>query len=34
MELKLGGEGEGVLFLQYLEENNCVRIVCEGQAIL
>lgn len=33
MELKLGGEGDGALFLQHLEENNCVRIVCEGQVI-
>lgn len=32
MELKLGDEE--ILVLQYLEENNCVRLMCEGQAIL
>lgn len=31
--LKLGGEGDGALFLLHLGESNCVRIVCEGQAI-
>lgn len=34
MELKLGGEVEGIQFLHYLEDNNCVRLVSEGQAIL
>jgi len=32
MALKLGGEGDGALFLQHLGESNCVRVVCEGQA--